>query len=179
MIAGIITPLGNLGALTPQQVCVKPIAAEALAVGDLVQFDLASTSATYTAAADLTEFDSKKCPFNVVIKTTAPSAATNVIAGKGGIFGVVTQAAAAGQRCEVCVAGVVDAKVTVAAANSCDAGESVLTVGTGVLVPAPATPANTTGAPVALALATIAASSGTSTIKVLLGSPWSLAVGGA
>jgi hypothetical protein len=178
MIPGILTPSGNLGGMTAHQVIVSPIAAEAVAVGDLVQFDLASTSSTYTSASALLDSDNKKCPFNVVIKTTAPSAGTNVIPGKGGIFGVVTEAAAAGSRCKVCIAGIVDAKITPAAANTCDAGETVLCVGTAVLVPGPGTPANTTGAPIALALETEA---GTSTVtkKVLLYGGLALCVGGA
>lgn len=163
----MLHPCGNLSAVQPQQVLVKPIAAEALAVGDLVQFDLAGTSATYTSASALQDFDDPKCPFNVVIKTVAPTAGTNVVAGKGGIFGVVTEAAAAGNRATVCIAGIVAAKVTTAAASSCVAGISVLCVGDGVLVPAPGTEADTTGAPIALSLATQATAT-TATINVLL-----------
>lgn len=109
MIAGLITPTGNLGALTPQTISVKPITDVDVAVGDIVQFDLTASTSPRALAANLTNFDEKTCPFNVVKKGVA------VVPGsEGGIWGVVTEAASAGNRCTVVVAGVVDAKVTTA-----------------------------------------------------------------
>jgi hypothetical protein len=150
MIAGIITPLGNLGALTPQQVCVRPIAGVAVTVGDIVMFDLSGSNTTYTDTATFDDFDNKKNPFNVVVLATAAL-------GEGGVYGVVTQAAAAGQRCEVCVAGLVSAKIS----GATTIGTTVLTPGAGILVPA----FTLVGTGVALALATNA--SGAATIRVL------------
>jgi len=126
MIFGLLSPTGNVGALSPNPVIVRPIAAVNVAVGDLVAFDIGSSNATYTTAADITNFNSEKCGFNVVIAATA--------AQEGGIFGVVTTAASAGQRCEVCIAGLVTAKVT----GTATAGTTVLINGAGVLVPAAA-----------------------------------------
>ena len=54
MIAGLITPAGNLGALTPATTSVKPIAAVGVAVGDVVQFDFQGDSATYTDITKIT-----------------------------------------------------------------------------------------------------------------------------
>lgn len=125
MIAGLITPSGNLAALTPQPVLVSPIAGEALAVGDLVRFDLGSDNA-YSVLANITNYDEATCGFNVVAK----AAATN----DAGVFAVVVTAAAAGARCTVCVAGVCDAKVT----GTVDKGNTPLINGAGVLVPAAA-----------------------------------------
>ena len=136
MIAGIIPPAGSLGALSPHQVLVSPIAAVDVAVGDCVQFDLASASTTYTVAANLQNYDEKTCPFNVVIKSVAGT--------DGGVFGIVTTAAAAGNRCVVCVAGVVDAKFN---ATLSTVG-TICTAGTANLVIA----ASGTGAPVAITL---------------------------
>ena len=104
MIAGLITPAGNLGALTPATTSVKPIAAVGVAVGDVVQFDFQGDSATYTDITKITDFDNKKSPFNVVVLSEA--------ATDGGVFGVVTEAAAAGSRCTVVIAGMVQAKLT-------------------------------------------------------------------
>lgn len=138
MIAGIIPPTGSLGALSPHQVLVSPIAAVDVAVGDCVQFDLSSSaSATgYVAAANLQNYDENTCPFNVVIKSVGGT--------DGGVFGIVTTAAAAGNRCVVCVAGVVDAKFNATLATV----GTVCTAGTANLVIA----ASGTGAPVALTL---------------------------
>lgn len=122
MISGIITPSGMLGGLQPHTVTVTPIAGEAVAVGDLVQFDLRgeATGAGYTDLTKITDFDNKKCPFNVVMKSEATTEA--------GIFGVVTKAAAIGQRCTVCVAGIVDLSLSA----STTAGTSVIINGAGV-----------------------------------------------
>jgi len=136
MIAGIIPPAGSLGALSPHQVLVSPIAAVDVAVGDCVQFDLASSNATYTSAANLQNYDENTCPFNVVIKSVAGT--------DGGVFGIVTTAAAAGNRCVVCVAGVVDAKFNATLATV----GTICTAGTANLVIA----VSGTGAPVAMTL---------------------------
>lgn len=146
MIPGILTSSGNLGGLTPHQVVVTPIAGVALAVGDLVMFDLASSS-TYTTASTIDDLDNKKNPFNVVILST-------VARGDGGVFGVVLEAAAAGARVKVCIAGVVTAKVVTAASETTAAGTTVLTVGAGALNMA----VTTVGCGVGLALAAQAAS---------------------
>jgi hypothetical protein len=125
MIAGIVTPAGNLAAATPHQVIVQPIAGVAVAVGDIVMFDLNGSNTTYTDVATFDDLDNKKNPFNVVILSTAAR-------GEGGIYGVVTEASAAGARCRVCIAGMVTAKIT----GTATIGETVLTPGAGVLVPA-------------------------------------------
>ena len=138
MIAGIIPPTGSLGALSPHQVLVSPIAAVAVAVGDVVQFDLSASNATYTSIANLANYDENTCPFNVVIKSVA--------ATDGGVFGVVTTAAAAGNRCVVCVAGVVNAYVTGTFTKA--STSMVATVGTGVCVVA----VSGVGAPIAIVL---------------------------
>lgn len=143
MIFGLLAPTGNVGALTPDPVIVRPIAGVAVAVGDLVAFDIGSSNTTYTTAADITNFNSERCGFNVVIAATA--------AQDGGIFGVVTKAASAGQRCEVCIAGLVEAKVT----GTATAGTTVLINGAGVLVPAA-----TAGTGVGLGISTAANSGG-------------------
>lgn len=136
MLPGILTPTGNLAAATPASVIVQPIADVAVSVGDLVMFDLAGNgSNTDTATYD--DLDNKKNPFNVVVLST-------VALGEGGIYGVVTEAAAAGARCRVCIAGMVSAKVT----GTASIGATVLTPGAGVLVPA----ATLVGTGVALAL---------------------------
>lgn len=103
MIPGILTSTGNLGALTPHQIVVSPIAGEAIAKGDLVRFDLAD-SVSATEYTTLLDFDNKKNPFNVVIKnpTTIPD---------GGIWGVALEAGVAGSRFKVCIAGLVEATV--------------------------------------------------------------------
>jgi hypothetical protein len=62
MIPGLITPAGNLGGLTPHQVCVAPIAAVNLAVGDLVMFDLSGSNTTYTDLTKINDLDDKKNP---------------------------------------------------------------------------------------------------------------------
>ena len=123
MIAGLITPSGNLAALTPLPVIVSPIAGEAVAVGDLVRFDLGSDNA-YSVLANITNYDEPTCGFNVVVKTVAGNEA--------GIFGVVVTAAAAGARCTVCVAGVCEAKIT----GTTTKGTTPLINGAGVLAPA-------------------------------------------
>lgn len=109
MIPGILTPSGNLGALTPHQVVVTPIAGEAVAKGDLVRFDLADTVAA-TDYTTLLDFDNKKNPFNVVIKN--PTTASD-----GGIWGIALEAAVSGSRFKVCIAGLVEATVFATAAT--------------------------------------------------------------
>ena len=149
MIAGLITPSGNLAALTPQQVTVKPIAGVAVSVGDLVRFDLGSTS-SFSTLANIANYDEPTCGFNVVI--------TPATTDEGGVFGIVTQAAAAGQVCTVCVAGVVDAKVT----GTSTKGTTVLINGTTALVPAA-----TAGTGVGLAIGLANNTSGPNLVSVL------------
>lgn len=155
MIAGLIPPTGSLGALSPYQVLVSPIAAVAVAVGDVVQFDLSSSaSATgYVAAANLANYDENTCPFNVVIKSVAQT--------DGGVFGVVTTAAAAGNRCVVCVAGVVNAFCTGTFTIGTGATQITATAGTGVLVP------SATGAGAVVAIPLAANSGGPFLVSVL------------
>lgn len=176
MIPGILVPTGNLGGLNPHQVTCSPIAAVDVAVGDLVMFDLAGVSTTYTDVTQIAELDHKKNPFNVVIKSVA-AAATG--AGHGGVFAVVTTAAVAGQRCVVCVNGLVSAKVTTTATtNITVAGVTVLTNGVGVLVPALQTPAATTnGAALGIGL-TASTTTQTLTMNVLFNG-YAFAIGGA
>lgn len=103
----MLHPCGNLSAVQPQQVLVKPIFAAAHSVGDVVRFDIgASVNSTYTDFTKLEDFDDPKCPFNVVVAGTA--VANNK---EGGIWGVVTEAAAAGNRGTVCIHGIVTAAV--------------------------------------------------------------------
>jgi hypothetical protein len=106
MYPGLLKSTGNLAAIEPATIIVSPIAAVAVAVGDIVQFDLTSSNSTYTLASALEDYDNKKCPFNVVIAGTAVSNGKEC-----GIWGVVTEGAAAGARCKVCVHGVVSAYV--------------------------------------------------------------------
>jgi hypothetical protein len=163
MIAGLITPSGNLSALTPQQVTVKPIAAVAVAVGDLVRFDCSSATlnGTYSLQANLENYDEPNCPFNVVVLAAAGNDA--------GPFGVVTEAAAAGSRCTVCVAGVVAVKATAAAINRGD----VVIPGAGAVLAAAA--AAGSGAPLGVALEAFSASE----TKRVLFNGFVFAVGGA
>ena len=170
MIAGILPPTGTLGALSAHQVLVSPIAAVAVTVGDLVMFDLASTNATYTLASAINDPDNKKNPFNVVVLSVAGTAgvatAGGQAVGKGGIFAVVTKAAAAGERCVVCVSGFVDAKVTtVLTTGELTAGKTILFNGVGVLT-CVGLAANTNGAPLAIGFTSVAVST-TTTMKVL------------
>lgn len=109
MIPGILTPSGNLGALTPHQVVVTPIAGEAIAKGDLVRFDLGDTVAA-TDYTTLLDFDNKKNPFNVVIKNPTTAA-------DGGIWGIALEAGVSGSRFKVCLAGLVEATVFATAAT--------------------------------------------------------------
>jgi hypothetical protein len=142
MIAGLITPSGNLAALTPQQVTVKPIAAVAVTVGALVRFDCASAThnTTYTVSSNLTNYDEPTCPFNVVVLAAAGD--------KAGPFGIVTEAAAAGNRCVVCIVGVVDATASAAAI----AQGAVVIPDVGVIKTAPSTAATGSGAPLGVAV---------------------------
>ena len=146
MIPGILAPTGNLGALTAHQVIVTPIADVAVSVGDLVKFDLADAgTGGYADVAFIDDADNKKNPFNVVGLAVAGTSSTTE---KGGIWGVVTEAAVAGSRCKVCIAGVVSAKVT----GTATLGVTTLIAGAGVLVPAPSTASVNSSAPLGLAL---------------------------
>jgi hypothetical protein len=160
MIPGILTSSGNLGGLTPHQITVRPIAGVDLAVGDVVMFDFAGTN-SYTDTATFDDLDNKKNPFNVVILSTAAR-------GEGGVYGVVLEAATAGSRVKVCVAGMVNAKIS----GTTAIGVTVLTPGAGILVPAQ----TLVGTGVGLALATNA--SGAATIRVLFNG-WNLGSQGA
>ena len=137
MIAGLITPSGNLAALNPHQVVVQPIAGVAVAIGDVVMFDFVGNNSTFTDTSTYDDLDNNKNPFNVVVLSTAAL-------GEGGVYGVVVEAASAGSRCRICICGMVTAKVT----GNATIGTTVLTPGAGVLVPA----ATLTGTGVALAL---------------------------
>lgn len=146
MIPGILTPSGNLGALSAHQVTVKPIADVAVAVGDLVKFDLDDAGGGgFADIAFINDADNKKNPFNVVKLAVAGSSATTE---KGGIWGVVTEAAPAGSRCKICIAGVVTAKVI----GTVTAGVTPLIAGAAGLVPAPATPSINSSPALGLAL---------------------------
>jgi len=157
MIPGILVPTGNLGALNAHQVIVSPIAAAAVAVGDLVKFDLDDTT-TYADTASLNDPDAKDNPFNVVKLAVAGSSSTTE---KGGVWGVVTEGATAGNRCKVCITGMVDAKISAATTK----GVTTLIADAGLLKPAPSTAAVASSAPIALALETLA---GAGTCKVLI-----------
>jgi hypothetical protein len=183
MIPGILVPSGNLGGLNPHQVTCSPIAAVDLAVGDLVMFDLWGSNATYTDVSTIGELDHKKNPFNVVVKSVAGVAGTasagGQAVGKGGIFAVATQAAVAGQRCVVCLSGLVDAKVTtVATTGECTAGRTVLYNGVGVLTCVGLATATGTGAPLGIGFTSVATST-TTTMKVLFNGGYAFAIGGA
>lgn len=156
MIPGILVPTGNLGALTAHQVIVQPIAAVAVDVGDLVKFDLDDTT-TYADATKYDDPDAKNNPLNVVKAAVAGSSSTTE---KGGVWGVVTEAAAAGSRCKVCIAGIVQAKVNAATT----VGVTTLIADAKVLKPAPSTASLSSSAPLGLALQTIG---GAGTIRVL------------
>ena len=135
--------------------------AVAVAVGDIVMFDLVGNNTTYTSTSAYDDLDDKKNPFNVVVLSTAAL-------GEGGIYGVVTEAAAAGSRCKVCIAGMVTAKIS----GTTSIGATVLTPGAGILVPA----VTLVGTGVGLALATNA--SGAASIRVLF-SGWAFGSQGA
>lgn len=111
MSSSIVTPAGMFGGLQPSTVIVEPIAAEAFLLGDVVMFDLKSTNATYTDAAQLTNYNHKKCPFNVVISGGGTLTSNH----ENGIFGVVMADVAAGQRAKVCIGGLCTAKILTAA----------------------------------------------------------------
>lgn len=183
MIPGIICPTGNLGGLTPHQVLCSPIAAVDVAVGDLVMFDLAGVSTTYTDVTKITDLDNKKSPFNVVIKSVPAAVGTGTASatGHGGVFAVVTTAAVAGARCVVCVNGLVDAKVTSLTASPILAGTTVLTNGTGVLISVLGV-ASTTTAGAALGIGFTAAPTGSPANAVMmkvLFNGYAFAIGGA
>jgi hypothetical protein len=106
MLSPFITPAGNLGALTPNQIVVQPITVEAVTKGDLVRFDLSGTlNTTYTTLGAILDQDNKKSPFNVVLKNPAATVA------RAGVWGVVLESAAAGSRVKVCISGLVEATV--------------------------------------------------------------------
>jgi hypothetical protein len=183
MIPGIITSSGNLGGLTPHQIIVNPIAAVNLAVGDLVMFDLSGSNTTYTDVSTIAEIDNKKNPFNVVILSVAGAAGTSTTTqtGKGGIFAVVVEAATAGSRVKVCVAGLVNAKVTTLAASPITAGVTVLTNGAGVLISTLGTAAAAAqGAPMAIGFTTVTTGAPvTASIMPVLFNGYQFATGGA
>lgn len=151
MISGLITPSGNLSALTPLPITVKPIASEAVAVGDVVRFDV-EAGTSFSSTANIINYDEANCPFNVIKKT----AAADII----GPFGVVTEAAAAGNRCTVCVAGVCDAKFGAAITKG-----NCLTAGAGIFRLAAGTSGVGNGVVIGVALETLAAAG---TAKVLI-----------
>jgi len=109
----MLHPSGNLSAIHPQQIFVRPIAGASVAIGDIVRFDITANASlsAYTDWSKLEDFDDPKCPFNVVVLSGAAGTGN-----EGGVWGVVTEAAAAGNRCTVCIHGIVTAKVTAAAA---------------------------------------------------------------
>jgi hypothetical protein len=117
MIPGILTSSGNLGALTPHQITVTPLAGEAISKGDLVRFDLGDTVAA-TDYTTLLDFDNKKNPFNVVIKNPTTAA-------DGGIWGIALEAGVSGSRFKVCISGLVEATVF-ATANTINSLGAVL-----------------------------------------------------
>lgn len=159
MIPGILVPTGNLGGLTANQVIVQPIADVAVAVGDLVKFDLDDQgSGGFADIAFIDDPDNKKNPFNVVKLAVAGSSATTE---KGGVWGVVTEAAVAGARCKVCIAGVVTAKVI----GTVTFGVTPLIAGAAGLVPAPATPSINSSPALGLALES---NTGTNQRRVLI-----------
>lgn len=157
MIPGIITPSGNLGGLTAHQVIVQPIAAVAVTAGDLVKFDLDDTT-TFADAANYDDPDNKTNPLNVVKLAIAGTGASSE---KGGVWGVVTDPAAAGTRCRVCVSGILTGKIN----GTTAVGQTTLIAGAGVLVPAPTTDSANSSPALALALQTNA--SGAATIRIL------------
>lgn len=174
MIPGILTPSGNLGALTAHQVVVQPIAAAAFSAGALVKFDLAATSSTYTDIATLTDPDNKKNPFNVVVAAAAGTASTD----HGGIWGICLESCVAGQRVKVCVAGLCTATVTATTStNPMTAGVTVLIPGAGVLIPAPATAAAASGPGLGLTFTTQTTTATVSATVLFNG--FAFAVGGA
>jgi hypothetical protein len=110
MSSSIVTPAGMFGGLQPATVIVEPIAAEDFLLGDVVMFDLKSTNATYTDAAQLTNYNHKKCPFNVVISGGGTLTSNH----ENGIFGVVMADVRAGKRAKVCIGGLCNAKILAA-----------------------------------------------------------------
>ena len=159
MIPGIITPAGNLGALSAHQVIVQPIADAAVAVGDLVKFDLDDAgSGGFADAAAYDDPDNKRNPLNVVKLAVAGASATTE---KGGIWGIVTEGAVAGARCRVCVSGILTAKIN----GATSIGQTTLIAGAGVLIPSPTTDSANSSPALALALQTNA--SGAATIRIL------------
>lgn len=183
MIPGILCSSGNLGGLNPHQIVVRPIAAVDLAVGDLVMFDLSGSNSTFTDVSVISELDHKKNPFNVVVKSVAGAAGTSTTTqtGKGGIFAVVLEAAAAGSRAKVCVAGLCTAKVTTSAASPITAGVTVLTNGAGVLVSTLGVAASAAqGAPMAIGFTTVTTGSPvTASLMTVLFNGYQFATGGA
>lgn len=176
---GFIKSAGNLSAIEPPFAEVSPIFAsgtpsDVATVGQLVKFDLTGGSAPRADPALVGDTDNKRNPFNVVVAATAGTATSQ----KGGIWGVVTQGGRVGDRIKVCVFGVVQATVTTTAtSNPMTAGDTVLVNGAGVLVPAPATPANTTGAGLAVGFDTV--TTNTTQLRTVFFNGFAFAVGGA
>jgi len=171
---GFIKSTGNLSAIELPYAEVQPIAGEAVTVGQLVKFDLSGGTAPSSDIATLLDTDNKRNPFNVVCLATASTATSQ----KGGIFGVVTEAAAAGARCKVCVFGLVQATVTcTATTRPMTAGDTVLQNGAGVLVPALATPSNLGGAPLAIGFDTVTTDN--TALRTVFFNGFSMSIGGA
>lgn len=165
----------NLSAIEPPFIEVEPIngTASALAVGALVKFDFAGGAAPRADIALLADTDNRRNPFNVVVAATVGTATSQ----KGGIWGVVTQGGPSNTRVKVCVFGVVRASVTcTTTTNEMTAGDTVLVNGGGVLIPAPATAAAATGAPLAVTFES--ATTGTA-LRTVFFNGLSMSVGGA
>lgn len=111
-----LVPTGNLGGLNPSVVSVSPIAGSRVSAGDLVMFDIFDTSAV-TNAAQLVQFDDRRCPFNVVIRSPVDAPAASV-------WGIALSSAESGQRVKVAVTGLVEATVH-ASGSTLVAGNSV------------------------------------------------------
>jgi hypothetical protein len=176
---GFIKSIGNLSAIEPPFAEVSPIFAsgtpsDLASVGQLVKFDLTGGAAPRADASLVGDTDNKRNPFNVVIAATTGSATSQ----KGGIWGIVTHGGRVGDRIKVCVFGVVQASVTTTVTtNPMTAGDTVLVNGAGVLVPAPATAAATTGAPLAIGFDTVTTT--TTQLRTVFFNGFSMAIGGA
>jgi len=120
-IPGILAPTGNLGALNPHQVVVSPIAATDVTANTLVRFDLTGTLTSASDIAKLYDLDEKNCPFNVVRANGTGAAA----ASDFGIYGVAREAATAGSRVKVCIAGLVQVRVFATTSNIITMGQKL------------------------------------------------------
>ena len=176
----LFKPTSNLSAIDPPFIEVSPINAtgSTLAVGDVVKFDLTGGAAPRADITLLADTDNRRNPFNVVVLSTAGDAFRTQ---RSGIWGVVTESAPAGARVKVCVFGVCRAKVTTTATSRETAtGDTPLLTDAGVLIPAhasTATPANNTGAPVAIALEAVTGNN-TARLTTVFFNGFSISVGG-